>query len=73
MPTIKDLLLIKNRKLITISSEASIFNALKVMAEANIGCLIVLENESYVGIFTERDYARKNYISWSIFRYNYYK
>ena len=55
MPTIKDLLLIKNRQLITISSEASIFNALKVMAEANIGCLIVLENESYVGIFTERD------------------
>jgi len=59
MPTIKDLLLSKNRQLITISSEASIFNALKVMAEANIGCLIVLENESYVGIFTERDYARK--------------
>jgi CBS domain-containing protein len=29
------------------------------MAESNIGCLIVLEGESYVGIFTERDYARK--------------
>ena len=59
MPTIKDLLLNKNRKLITVSSTASIFDALKIMAEANIGCLIVLERDNYVGMFTERDYARK--------------
>ena len=59
MPTIKDLLLNKNRKLITVSSTASIFDALKIMAESNIGCLIVLDGDSYVGIFTERDYARK--------------
>lgn len=59
MPTIKDLLLSKNRKLITVSSAASIFDALKIMAEANIGCLIVLEGDNYVGMFTERDYARK--------------
>jgi CBS domain-containing protein len=59
MPIIKDLLLSKSRKLITISSVASIFDALKIMAESNIGCLIVLEGDKYVGIFTERDYARK--------------
>jgi CBS domain-containing protein len=59
MPIIKDLLRSKNRKLITVSSAASIFDALKIMAESNIGCLIVLEGDSYVGIFTERDYARK--------------
>ena len=59
MPIIKDLLRSKNRKLITVSSTASIFEALKIMAESNIGCLIVLEGDSYVGIFTERDYARK--------------
>ena len=59
MPTIKDLLLNKNRKLITVSSAASIFDALKIMAESNIGCLIVLEGDNYVGMFTERDYARK--------------
>ena len=59
MPIIKDLLRSKNRKLITVSSTASIFDALKIMAESNIGCLIVLEGDSYVGMFTERDYARK--------------
>ena len=59
MPIIKDLLRSKNRKLITVSSEASIFDALKIMAESNIGCLIVLESDNYVGMFTERDYARK--------------
>ena len=59
MPTIKDLLLNKNIKLITVSSAASIFDALKIMAESNIGCLIVLEGDNYVGMFTERDYARK--------------
>jgi CBS domain-containing protein len=59
MPIIKDLLRIKNRKLITVSSSASIFDALKIMAESNIGCLIVLEGDNYVGMFTERDYARK--------------
>ena len=59
MPIIKDLLRSKNRKLITVSSAASIFDALKIMAESNIGCLIVLEGDNYVGMFTERDYARK--------------
>jgi CBS domain-containing protein len=59
MPTIKDLLLSKNRKLVTVSSSASIYDALKIMAESNIGCLIVLDGDHYVGMFTERDYARK--------------
>ena len=59
MPTIKDLLSSKNRKLITVSSSTSIFDALKIMSEANIGCLIVLNGGHYVGMFTERDYARK--------------
>jgi CBS domain-containing protein len=59
MPIIKDLLRSKNRKLITVSSAASIYDALKIMAESNIGCLIVLKGDSYAGIFTERDYARK--------------
>ena len=59
MPTVHDLLHNKNRKLITVSSNTSILDALKIMADYNIGCLIVLEGEHYIGMFTERDYARK--------------
>ena len=59
MPTVYDLLHTKNRKLITVTSSTSILDALKMMADYNIGCLIVLEGEHYIGMFTERDYARK--------------
>jgi CBS domain-containing protein len=59
MPTVKDLISSKNRKLITVSNITPIIDALKIMAAANIGCLIVMKDEQYVGIFTERDYARK--------------
>ena len=59
MPTVKDLISAKNRKLITVSNVTPVIDALKIMAAANIGCLIVMKDEQYVGIFTERDYARK--------------
>lgn len=59
MPTVKDLISTKNRKLITVSNVTPIIDALKIMAAANIGCLVVLKEEQYAGIFTERDYARK--------------
>lgn len=34
-------------------------DALKIMAERNIGSVVVMENEEYLGIMTERDYSRK--------------
>jgi CBS domain-containing protein len=43
----------------TISPTALVFDAVKLMAEKNIGALVVLEDERIVGIVTERDYARK--------------
>ena len=43
----------------TIAPTASVFDALKLMAEKNIGALVVMEGEQVVGIITERDYARK--------------
>jgi CBS domain-containing protein len=43
----------------TISPTASVFDALKLMAEKGIGALVVTEGEQVVGIITERDYARK--------------
>jgi len=43
----------------TIAPTASVFEAVKMMAEKNIGALVVMEGEKIVGIVTERDYARK--------------
>jgi len=42
-----------------VTPTASVFDAVKLMAEKNIGALMVLEGEKVVGIITERDYARK--------------
>jgi CBS domain-containing protein len=42
-----------------IAPEASVFDAIKLMAEKNIGALPVMTNGLLVGIFTERDYTRK--------------
>ena len=43
----------------TISPEETVYNALKLMAEKEIGALVVLEDDKMVGILSERDYARK--------------
>lgn len=47
-----------DRKIITVSSDATVLDALYAMAEANTGAILVTEDEKIVGIFTERDYAR---------------
>jgi CBS domain-containing protein len=43
----------------TISPDATVFEAIKCMAEHNLGALIVTQNDGLVGVITERDYARK--------------
>jgi CBS domain-containing protein len=43
----------------SIAPTASVFDAVKLMAERNIGALVAMEGEKIVGIITERDYARK--------------
>jgi CBS domain-containing protein len=44
---------------VTISQDSSVYDALKLMAEMNVGAVTIVENNQIVGIFTERDYARK--------------
>jgi CBS domain-containing protein len=45
-------------KIYTIPFDATVFDALYVMAQANTGAILVTENDKITGIFTERDYAR---------------
>ena len=60
MKLVKHLLDAKKKHIISISPEASVFDAIKCMADESIGSLVVLdEDEKLVGIVTERDYARK--------------
>jgi CBS domain-containing protein len=59
MKTVKQLLQGKTRGLCTIGPDAHVFDALKMMAEKDIGALLVVENDKLVGIISERDYARK--------------
>jgi CBS domain-containing protein len=42
----------------TIGPTASVFEAVKLMADKNIGALVVLENDKIIGMISERDYAR---------------
>jgi CBS domain-containing protein len=59
MKTIKQLLHYKGHDLWSVTPDTMVFDALKLMAEKDIGALLVLEMGNLVGIFSERDYARK--------------
>jgi CBS domain-containing protein len=59
MTTVKDVVDRKGRKVFSISPDASVFDALKMMADNNIASLVVLEDGKLVGIITERLYARE--------------
>ncbi len=49
----------KGSQMWTIAPDATVYQALELMAEKNIGAVPVMENNMLVGIFSERDYARK--------------
>jgi CBS domain-containing protein len=48
----------ENNKVYSVPMDATVLQALKVMAEADTGCVLVTEGDKFVGIFSERDYAR---------------
>ena len=43
----------------TVSSDSTVYDALQEMADRNVGALLVIEGDRLVGVFSERDYARK--------------
>jgi CBS domain-containing protein len=59
MKTVSTILLTKSNNTFSISPDATVYHALEIMVEKNVGALLVIENEQLSGIFTERDYARK--------------
>jgi CBS domain-containing protein len=59
MGKVRNILESKNHVLFSITPETTVYRALEVMVEKNVSALLVTRNEELVGIFTERDYARK--------------
>ena len=59
MKTIRQLLENKGHDVLSATPVTSVYEALELMAEHNIGALVVLDGDDLVGIFSERDYARK--------------
>jgi CBS domain-containing protein len=59
MKLVKHLLDTKGRQIVSIAPDASVFDAIKLMADNTVGSLIVIDDEQLLGIVTERDYARK--------------
>ncbi len=59
MSTVRELLRAKPAEVWTIGPMASVYEALELMAEKDIGAVLVLDQDRLVGIFSERDYARK--------------
>lgn len=54
-----EILKTKGRDVWTVSPDSTVYDALQVMADKNVGALMVLERDEVVGVFSERDYARK--------------
>ena len=59
MKLVQHLLDSKGRNIISISAEASVLDAVKIMADKAVGSLLVMQGDTLQGIVTERDYARK--------------
>lgn len=59
MRTVKQLLQAKTHGILSIAPDARVYDALQLMADRNVGALLVMDAGRLVGIITERDYARK--------------
>ena len=59
MMSIRTLLGLKGHDLWSIGPDAAVFDAIELMADKEIGALLVMEDDKSVGVISERDYARK--------------
>lgn len=58
MKTVGQLLQVKGHEVLSIGPDATVYEALVVMANEHVGALMVMQDSALVGIFSERDYAR---------------
>ncbi len=59
MATVRHILQTKGKDVWSVTPDTLVYDALRVMAEKNVGALLVMSGEQLAGIFSERDYARK--------------
>ena len=59
MGKVRDIIQTKGNAIYSVPSTVTVYQALEVMFEKNIGALLVIDNGKFSGIFTERHYARK--------------
>lgn len=62
MTTVQQILDRKGHAILAIGPDQPVIDAIRIMAEKDIGALLVLESQEPVGIFSERDYARNVYL-----------
>jgi CBS domain-containing protein len=59
MGKVRNITQTKGNAVFSVPSTVTVYNALELMLEKSIGALLIVDNDNFVGIFTERDYARK--------------
>jgi len=59
MGAVRNIIQGKGNKIFSITPFHSVYQALEIMVEKNVSSLVIMEDEKLIGIFTERDYARK--------------
>src|SRR5689334_4310505 len=59
MVTVRHLLEAKEGPLVTVAPDATVRYALELMAESDVGAVLVIDGDNLVGVMSERDYARK--------------
>ena len=62
MKTVKEILDSKGYEVLSVSPDDSVYDALNLMADKDIGALVVLDDGKVKGLFSERDYARKIFL-----------
>ena len=64
METVRQIIQRKGYQIYSISPDAKVIDALKLMAEKGVGALLVMDGENVEGIMSERDYATESDTAW---------